>query len=973
MKSLNSLVARFRPLQLLITALALVLIGSALDFYEADGFAMASFAAAVTIGALGVRKTALKLVASQAQIQALLAPVEDVILMLDRDGRYLNIAPTNPSLLVRPPSELVGKYFHEVLSADTAALFLEQVHRTLAQRQNVNFDYDLLIGSRTVCFSATLSPVDENTVVWVARDITARKLTERALQQANEQLEAHVAERTAELSRTVDALHAEVVRRRHAEGALRRSEESYRNIIEQASDITCTLTAAGTIASLNAAFERTLGYRVTEWIGRPFIELIPTEERRKVIRAFKRAFKAGGQRLTRNIVRASDGSRVILESALVPQRTDGVVTGFLCVARDVTVRDHDEDMLRQSERQLAESQRIARLGSWVANLETNEQLWSDEYYRILGIDPARTPSFETALAVMDEASHNVMLQACAALEQSESHQWDVDVRLSDGTRKSLHYQARLEKENGRRTRIVGIVQDVTESRRAEQRLRESEERFRFVARATNDAVWDHDLTTGKVWWSDGFSHLFGHEKTGDSNRQHWLERVHPEDQARVEQGLREAIESGQESWSDEYRFRRSDGSYAVAFDRGYIVRDANRRAIRVTGAMADLTERKLLEEQLAHTRRVNSLGRVAASIAHEFNNVLMGIQPNLEVIRRRANLAEVCTPLEHVLQSVQRGKRVTDEILRFTRPSPPQLECVNVSSLIRGWETEIRAVLGGSIALDIHCEVDDLFMAADSLQMTQVLTNLAVNARDAMPDGGTLQIHAEIGKSFASYGFGVVKTPDGYVHIRVTDTGTGMTRDQLSHVFEPLFTTKRGGTGLGLAISYQLVTRHGGQMFVESEPGLGTTFHVLVPATHPSIETAKHPELTRVSLAIRRFVIVEDEPAVASGLKTLLEMDGASVDVVATGNEAMGAIERFEPDVVVLDIGLPDIDGTEVYAQIEKRWPQMPVLFSSGHADAARLEHLLSRSNLGLLLKPYEFDTFRRALDPLMRASTMVM
>ena len=362
---------------------------------------------------------------------------------------------------------------------------------------------------------------------------------------------------------------------------------------------------------------------------------------------------------------------------------------------------------------------------------------------------------------------------------------------------------------------------------------------------------------------------------------------------------------------------------------------------------------------------MSSLGRVAASIAHEFNNVLMGIQPNLEVIRRKGG-EDLRGSIEYILQSVRRGKRVTDEILRFTRPAAPGLQTVSVADFLDKWATENRSVLGSHVTLQLDVE-PDLHMNVDPSQIGQVFTNLALNARDALDgDGGTLTISASLATSFGSFSFGVVKTPDRYVHFRVTDNGCGMTRDQLAHVFEPLFTTKTKGTGLGLAVSYQLVLQHEGYMFVESEVGQGSTFHVFVLAGSPILRLVE-ADLAEAA-GLERVLLVEDEVAVATGIKALLEIEGVEVAMVHRGAEAIPAIVEVRPDCVILDIGLPDIDGTEIYREIERRWPDLAVLISSGHADAAKLEPMLRKPTTALLQKPYAFETLRTSLKRLTAA-----
>lgn len=742
---------------------------------------------------------------SESKLRALLASMNDVILILDREGTYKEIVPTNPALLHRPAQEMIGRRIGEFFSPEETSLFLSRIANALDQRETVQVDYSLRMGDRTVWFSASVSPLNDSTVIWVARDITQRKSD--------------------------------------AEATLRSSEERYRSVFDQANDIIFTLSTDGVVTSVNPAFERILGWSREDWIGKSFSGLLPDEVQARAEERFAEAARDGALPLTQAVALAKNGSRVILEATLVQQVLHQTSVGFLGIARDVTAREHALAKLRHSE----------------------------------------------------------------------------------------------------------------------QRVRDNEERFRLLARATSDAIYDMDLTTGKVWRGEGYESLFGYA-TGELGPtvDAWRVLVHPDDLAPMELSYKEAIGSGEMSWSAEYRFRRADGNYADILDKASIVRDAQKRPLRLLGAMVDITDRKQLERELEQTKRVTSLGRIAASIAHEVNNVLMGIQPNAEVLQRRGP-AELRHVSENIMQAVRRGKRVTDEILRFTRPADPALECVNVPTLLRQWEDEIRPLLGGNVRLEISVDDPETYALVDPLQIGQVFTNLALNARDAMQErGGCIRIRAEVAKSWGSFRFAVVKTPDRFVHISVHDDGSGITEAQLAHVFEPLFTTKKGGIGLGLAISYQVVSRHNGHIFVESPPGEGTTFHVFLPTTLPVFH--KREEQISPDLAIRRVLLVEDEPAVASGIAMLLEMEGVQVEIVGTGREACAAIERFAPDAVVLDIGLPDVDGITVYGDIYARWPRLPVLFSSGHGDSAQLEHYLARPNVGFILKPYDFDTVRRKL-----------
>ena len=768
-------------------------------------------------------------------------------------------------------------------------------------------------------------------------------------------LTPRVERRTRELSEQMGGRLA-------AEQTLRSSEERYRSVFDQANDIIFTLSADGVITSINPSFERVLGWPCSEWIGRPFSGLMPPDAQTETEELFATAVRDGSLPLTQAVVLSKAGSRVVLEATLVEQVLNQQSVGFLGIARDVTAREGALARLRRSEQQLLEAQRIAHVGMFERDFVRNTLWWSDEMYRIHGLDPTAEPidiDRFVDLIPLDERPH--FDEVNAILMVRGEHAWELRVKTSDGKEKILSCRGHLVRDgHGGFSRIVGTAQDVTEKKFVEQRLGDSEERFRLLARATSDAVWDLDLVTGQVWRGDGYESLFGYAK-GElaPTVAAWNDLVHPDDQQRLHDSWSEAVETGALSWSGEYRFRRADGTYANILDNAYIVRDAQKRPSRMLGAMVDITERKQLEEQVEQAKRVTSLGRVAASIAHEVNNVLMGIQPNAEVIQRRAP-AELRHVSDNIIQAVRRGKRVTDEILRFTRPADPALQCVQVRDYLDRWTEEIRPSLGTSIDLRIEADAD-VYVLADPLQLGQVLTNLALNARDAVQDrGGKLTISAELAKSFGAFRFGVVKSPDRFVHLVVRDEGCGMSVDRLTHIFEPLFTTKKGGIGLGLAITYQIVTRHNGHIFVESEVGKGSTFHVFLPTTLPAVIESEAP--SQRTLAIPRLLLVEDEPIVASGIAMLMELEGIKVDIVSTGREAVGAIARLSPDAVVLDIGLPDVDGVTVYLEIQERWPDLPVLFSSGHGDSAKLETYLARPNVGFILKPYAFDAIREAL-----------
>lgn len=402
------------------------------------------------------------------------------------------------------------------------------------------------------------------------------------------------------------------------------------------------------------------------------------------------------------------------------------------------------------------------------------------------------------------------------------------------------------------------------------------------------------------------------------------------------------------SFRDEIFLRKDGTSLPVRFKFSSIVDEGEILGAVIT--FSDVTEQRGLERRLEQADRINGLGRMAATIGHEFNNVLMGIQPFAEVIRRRAgDDPKVHQAATQILNSVGRGKSITQDIMRMTKTAEPSLQVIDVSQWMKELGVEIRAVVAATIAVTVDVPPDGgLFASIDPAQMQQVVTNLALNARDAIGAAGTITLSAGGDR--------------GTVWLGVGDDGSGIAAEALPFIFEPLFTTKQSGTGLGLAVAHQMVVRNGGAITVESAIGAGTWFHIELPAAEPPLPIAPS-EVLPVSRrgSVRRVVVVEDDLVVAAGLRSILESEDVEVRVVNLGREAMHAVDSFKPDAVVIDVSLPDVSGTIVYEQIAAKWPAMGVVFSTGHAEEVALVPQSSR-HLGFLRKPYSSETLMTKL-----------
>ena len=397
---------------------------------------------------------------------------------------------------------------------------------------------------------------------------------------------------------------------------------------------------------------------------------------------------------------------------------------------------------------------------------------------------------------------------------------------------------------------------------------------------------------------------------------------------------------------------------SVALVRGRLV---------IVGAAVDVPSqesetRRTRERNDEQMNRLTSVGRLAAQVAHEFNNVLMGIQPLVDIVRRRSDDPKLASLAELVAGTIKRGKRITTDILRFGRPAQPALRPVAADELLRQVCDELQPMLPAGIELEVSVAGEPPAVMADRAQLAQVLVNLALNACDAMErrHSGTIRLRvAHCGD-----------TGDGpRVQFSVIDTGDGIAREDLPYIFEPLFTTKRSGTGLGLPVVFQIVTLHGGQVWVDSEPGKGSAFHLVIPAAATAVPGRDHAgdaEIVGSEPGLSpRVLVVEDDETVAIGLQWALEAAGITMFAVGRGSDVRPAVQTFRPDVIVLDVDLPDANGVTVYEELSAEYP-IPVVFSSGQASDPRTQAMVDERRAAYLEKPYRVSELLEAIRQLL-------
>jgi two-component system, cell cycle sensor histidine kinase and response regulator CckA len=506
-----------------------------------------------------------------------------------------------------------------------------------------------------------------------------------------------------------------------------------------------------------------------------------------------------------------------------------------------------------------------------------------------------------------------------------------------------------------------------ERERAKAELSAAENRFRTLVERLPAITYVAELGSHGTWHyvSPQIGSMLGFSPAEWlSDSANWINRIHEEDRESV-LAEEERFQKRRDLFQAEYRMLARDGRVLWFRDEAVTLPHAEGQPFLMQGVLYDITERKRLEDQLRHSQKMEAVGLLAGGVAHDFNNLLMLIQAHNE--RLRAALApgvpaqKESVGIEH---AVTRAAGLTSRLLAFSRKQVLQPRVMDLNEVLSEVSKMLDRLIGSSIALRVLPAAQLWSVKADPGQVGQLILNLAVNSRDAMPQGGSLLIetrNAEIGNSHPRLREGL--QPGSYVVLVVGDTGVGMDRETQAHMFEPFFTTKEPGkgTGLGLAIVYGVVKQIGGWAFVESTPGQGTTFEIYLPRAEesksPVVATQKQ-DLSSVPKGTETILLVEDELGIRELAEDFLQAQGYMVLSASDGNEALRIAEGHEDLIHLLltDVVMPNVGGNELAQRLRQVRPQIKVLFMSGYPDHPALARGGVGAQTTVLQKPFSLD-----------------
>lgn len=752
----------------------------------------------------------------------------------------------------------------------------------------------------------------------------------------------------------------DVTERRQEEERRKETCKRLNAVMEASPDAIITATKDGIVTGWNPAAERLFGWTEEEALGKPN-PIIPDAKQDEFQRRLQAVAQGEYTQKMESLRQRKDGTLIQVSISTAPLcEAGGEITGVMAVLSDITKRKEAEEALRESEERLrvifdAAQEGIVQVSPTGVILYANRRM-----AEMFG----RPPDEVIGSSFFDHVHPDQKTASGASMSRLGAGEVDIvsverHFIRRDGSDFWGYVSARrLAGPDGRIKAMVGIITDITESKNSIKALKASEEKYRSLFEESKDVIYISSPDGKFIDINPAGVALFGYSSkeellSVDIARQLYID---PSERTRFKQTIEK------QGFVTDYELsmkKKSGEELAVMTLTSSVVRDERGNIVAYRGIMRDMTEHRKLEQQLRQSQKMEAIGQLAGGIAHDFNNILSAIvgyggMMQMKMAPDDANRLNV----EQILSSADRAANLTHSLLAFSRKQIINPKPVNLNDIIKKVERLLSRLIGEDVELHTQTSDRDLTVWADSLQIEQVLMNLAANARDAMPTGGQLIIKTEaidLHDEFMMHG-GILK-PGMYALLAVTDTGSGMDEKTQEKIFEPFFTTKEvgKGTGLGLAMVYGIIKQHNGYILASSQLGKGTTFSIYLPLTGPA---AREPEYLQETLPIKggteTILLAEDNEAVRKMTRTMLSDHGYTVIEAVDGEEAIRQFREHQDriQILLLDVVLPKKNGKEVYEEVGRTRPGVKVLFTSGYtADVIHAKGIVDEG-LHFISKP---------------------
>jgi len=768
---------------------------------------------------------------------------------------------------------------------------------------------------------------------------------------------------------TMRGTSQDITERKQAEQALRASEQLLRTIAENyprsyLSIIERDLTVG---YSTGQEFKRQ-GLDPDQFVGMT-VEQVFGDHAPFVLQRYEKTF-AGEEQVFELII----GDQHQLYKTVPLVAGDGSIPQILTVVENVTEQKEAEQALRVSEAKFRTYVTSAPLGIFIADAEAR-------YLEVNAAACGMTGYTEAELlgmSIPDLLPPGVPVVNFQKLKEAGRTSHETVLVRKDGS----PFDARIDATALPDGRFMAFVSDITERKQAEQALRESESRLELAIHGANLGMWDWDIPTGHVTLSDRWYQMLGYEP-GELAHDFttWDSLLHPEDKPGVLEILEQHFEDDSVEYDVVFRFKARAGDWRWINARGRVVEwDGDGSPLRMVGTHLDITRRMeaekartQLEDQLHQSQKMEAVGRLAGGVAHDFNNILTGILGFAELAQSALGAGDpVHADLEEIRKAAGRAADLTAQLLAFSRKQIINPRVIQPNDVLQNSQRMLERIIGEDVELRFRPTRDLWRIKADTGQLDQILVNLAVNARDAMPDGGMLTIetqNAVIDGAYCRLYEGAV--PGDYAMLAVSDSGHGMDAETLEHIFEPFYSTKDKdrGTGLGLSTVYGIMMQNKGFINVSSAPDQGTVFKIYFPAVIDEPEEEFPVQLVAQATGSETILLVEDEEMVRRLATKILEKHGYNVIEKENGGMAFMWAEQNDDrvDLLLTDVIMPGMNGRDLLGRLQQKRPGLKALFMSGYTEDVIANHGVLEKDTEFIQKPFNVATLtarvREALD----------
>ena len=719
----------------------------------------------------------------------------------------------------------------------------------------------------------------------------------------------------------------------------------------------------------NQAAAAMVGKEPSEVLGKDDRAIFPQGEAEALMARDRQVMDAGGPVTVEEELSTMAGTTTFLATKGPIRDAQGRTIALFGIARDITARKRTEESLRASEQMFSNIFHMSPDSIDLTELESGALLdLNQSYERMFGYAREELIGHSTLPADLgiwvnaeDRDQHVAELRDHGSVLGLEAL-----MRRKDGSTFIALISSSVLEIKGVRYNL-SLARDITEQKRIEEALRESNQRLELATASGSLGVWDRDLVAQTLIWNDRMFELYGLDPgAGEPDYHAWYRGiVHPEDMEAADQAVAAAL-AGTRPYDIEFRAVHPDGTVHHIKSNGHVLRDASGLPIRIIGINQDRTaqveaetEQRRLQAELQHAEKLESIGSLAGGVAHDMNNVLAAIMGMASALRTsQSDQDPSAQPLDTIIRACTRGRDVVKSLLTFARKDLETVGPVNLNAIAGEMVQLLSYTTLRRVRITTAFQEPLSLIEGDAGALSHALINLCVNAVDAMPEGGALEIRTR-------------QSPDRGVEISIKDSGDGMSPEVVRRAIEPFFTTKPlgKGTGLGLAMVYGTVKAHKGTFDIKTEPGQGTEIALGFPPLPGLPAPAEGQELSAragAHLGPIRVLLVDDDELIRMSVGAMLSALGHDVSTAEGGQEALDRLQAgLEVDLVILDMNMPGLNGAQTLPALLALRPGQPVLMATGYSEDSIAPLLAGRPNVDSLRKPFSLDELRSKLDNL--------